>query len=549
MNYRETYTEWLNNPKLDEELKLELKGMDENAIKQSFYGNLSFGTAGMRGILGAGTNRLNIYTVRKATLGYAYYLINYVKDSKEKGVVIGHDNRFNSRKFCLDCAALLSSQGIKVYIFDDLRPTPEISFAIRKLGAAGGIIITASHNPKEYNGYKVYDETGCQLIDSKNNLLIEEINKIDDIISYDFTGNNSLIEVLGEKFDKIYYEEIKKISLNNPNKDNFTIVYSPQHGTALNGVKEILTSLGYKLHLVESQCSHDPSFPNTPSPNPEDERAYIEAIKLAKQVNADLVITTDPDGDRIGAAVKNNDNDYTLLTGNQTGALILDYLATNNKINYNSLVISSIVTTSLIEKIANKYNAFFKQTLTGFKYIGDTITNYENKKDFAFAVEESYGCALSNIVRDKDSLQAALIITEMACHYANNNSSLLIRLNELYDIYGYHYDKVVSYSLDPLTGNEKVNLIMKTLRELSPNNIAGYKISKIEDYMQNVFEGFPPSNVLRFIFEDGSFIAIRPSGTEPKYKIYYSIVEDTKDKALFKFEQLQLSLSNILNNN
>lgn len=549
MNYRETYTEWLNNPKLDEELKLELKGMDENAIKQSFYGNLSFGTAGMRGILGAGTNRLNIYTVRKATLGYAYYLINYVKDSKEKGVVIGHDNRFNSRKFCLDCAALLSSQGIKVYIFDDLRPTPEISFAIRKLGAAGGIIITASHNPKEYNGYKVYDETGCQLIDSKNNLLIEEINKIDDIISYDFTGNNSLIEVLGEKFDKIYYEEIKKISLNNPNKDNFTIVYSPQHGTALNGVKEILTSLGYKLHLVESQCSHDPSFPNTPSPNPEDERAYIEAIKLAKQVNADLVITTDPDGDRIGAAVKNNDNDYTLLTGNQTGALILDYLATNNKLNYNSLVISSIVTTSLIEKIANKYNAFFKQTLTGFKYIGDTITNYENKKDFAFAVEESYGCALSNIVRDKDSLQAALIITEMACHYANNNSSLLIRLNELYDIYGYHYDKVVSYSLDPLTGNEKVNLIMKTLRELSPNNIAGYKISKIEDYMQNVFEGFPPSNVLRFIFEDGSFIAIRPSGTEPKYKIYYSIVEDTKDKALFKFEQLQLSLSNILNNN
>lgn len=549
MNYRETYTEWLNNPKLDEELKLELKGMDENAIKQSFYGSLSFGTAGMRGILGAGTNRLNVYTVRKATLGYAYYLINHVKNSKEKGVVIGHDNRFNSRKFCLDCAALLSSQGIKVYIFEDLRPTPEISFAIRKLGAAGGIIITASHNPKEYNGYKVYDETGCQLIDSKNDLLIEEINKIDDIISYEFTSNNSLIEVLGEDFDKVYYEEIKKISLNNPNKGNFTIVYSPQHGTALNGVKEILTSLGYKLHLVESQCSHDPSFPNTPSPNPEDERAYIEAIKLAKEVNADLVITTDPDGDRIGAAVKNSDNEYTLLTGNQTGALILDYLATNNKINNNSLVISSIVTTSLIEKIANKYNGFFKQTLTGFKYIGDTITNYENKKDFAFAVEESYGCALSNIVRDKDSLQAALIIVEMACYYSNNNSDLLTRLNELYDIYGYHYDKVVSYSLDPLTGSEKVNQIMKTLRELAPINIAGYKITKIEDYMENVFEGFPPSNVLRYIFEDGSFIAIRPSGTEPKYKIYYSIVEETKDKALSKFDQLQSSLSKILNNN
>ena len=544
MNYKDIYNSWLENPKLDKEIKKELINMNEENIKQSFCEALSFGTAGMRGILGAGTNRLNIYTIRKATLGYANYLISYVENCKEKGIVIGHDNRFNSRKFCLDCAALLSSMGIKVYIFDDLRPTPEISFAIRKLEAAGGIIITASHNPKEYNGYKVYDENGCQLVDNKTDLLIEEINKIHEIISFEFKENKSLINILEKRFDQVYYDEIKKISLRQTDKKDFVIAYSPQHGTALNGIKTILTDLGYNVEFVSSQCSYDPNFSNTLSPNPEDERAYIELIKLAKEVNADLIMTTDPDGDRIGIGCKNKGN-YTLLTGNQTGALILDYLATNNKLSYNSLVISSIVTTSLIEKISNKYGAFFKQTLTGFKYIGDTITKYENEKEFTFAVEESYGCALSNIVRDKDSLQAALIICEMASHYKNNGYTLLDRLNKIYEIYGYHYDKVVSYNLDPLTGVNTINKIMKNLRNLSLKNLAGYKIIKTEDYL-NEIPGFVKSNVLKFIFEDGSFIAIRPSGTEPKYKIYYNIVESNKEKALTKFEELQLSLTKVI---
>ena len=545
MNYKESYTSWLNNPNIELELKKELEKMDEETIKQSFYDNLSFGTAGMRGVMGPGTNRLNKYTIRKATLGYANYLIKYNQDKLSQGVVIGHDNRSNSREFCLDCASLLSSKGINVYIFDALRPTPEISFAIRKLNAIGGIIITASHNPKEYNGYKVYDETGCQLTDYKNSLLITEIDKINDILSYSFSKNEDLITVLSNDFDKKYYEEIKNLSLNTPNKSNFKIVYSPQHGTALNGVKEILTSLGYKLHLVESQCSFDPNFSNTISPNPEDEKAYIEAIKLAKEINANLILTTDPDGDRIGIAVKHQ-NEYHLLNGNQTAALILDYLLNNKKHDKNSLAITSIVTSSIINAIAKKHNIFFKQTLTGFKYIGETITKHEKEKDFIFAAEESYGCALAPIVRDKDSLQAALIISEMACLYYNNNKTLIDKLNELYEEYGYYYDKVVSYSLDPLTGKEKITSIMNTLRNSNLTHIAGYKINEIEDYLKG-YKDFPKNNVLRFVFEDNSFIAIRPSGTEPKYKIYYSLVSANKEKALIKFTEIQNYLKEIIN--
>ena len=544
MNYKDTYNTWLNHPSIDEEFKLELSKMSEETIKESFYGNLSFGTAGMRGILGIGTNRLNVYTVRKATLGYANYLIKHVENSKTMGVVIGHDNRYNSRKFCLDCANLLSSQGIKVYIFDNLRPTPEISFAIRELKAAGGIIITASHNPKEYNGYKVYDETGCQLIDSKNSILIDEISKIDDILSFKFTGNETLIETLDYSFDKKYYEELKKLSLNNPNKKDFKVVYSPQHGTALNGIKEVLTELGYNIHLVESQCSPDPAFSNTLCPNPEDERAYIEAISLAKSIDADIIITTDPDGDRIGLGVK-HEGTYVLLNGNQTGSLILDYLLTYKKHSKDSLVISSIVTTSLIEAISKKHGVHFEQTLTGFKYIGDTITRYQGTKDFMFAVEESYGCALSPIVRDKDSLQAALIITEMACLYKNKGYTLVDHLNKLYDAYGFYFDKVVSYSLDPLTGIEEVTRIMNTLRKNKVSTIANYKVVKTEDYLEEL-ENFPKSNVLRYIFEDGSFIAIRPSGTEPKYKIYYSLVAKDKEDSQTKFVSLQNSLQELI---
>lgn len=537
MNYKESYNNWINHKCINEDIKNELKQMSEETIKESFYDNLSFGTAGMRGIMGLGTNRLNIYTIRKATLGYANYLLKHIKHSAQNGVVIGHDNRKNSREFCLDCASLLSSQGIKVYIFDNLRPTPQISYAIRSLNASGGIIITASHNPKEYNGYKVYDETGCQLTDTKCNLLIEEINKIEDIFSFSFTENKQLIEILKEDFDKQYYNEIKKLSLNNPNKKGFKVVYSPQHGTALNAIKTILTDLGYDLYLVNEQCSYDENFANTLSPNPEDARAYEKALELAKKVDADLIITTDPDGDRIGVGVKHN-GEYHLLTGNQTGSLILNYLLTYKKHTKDTLVISSIVTTSLIETISKYHTVTFMQTLTGFKYIGEAITNNQDKKDFLFAVEESYGCALSPIVRDKDSIQAALIVTEMTCLYGNNHKTLIDKLNELYTKFGYYYDKVISYSLDPLTGKEKVNQIMDSLRTSNLKQIAGYKIKRIEDYNKGYLT-FPKSNVLRFIFEDDSFIAIRPSGTEPKYKIYFSIKEKNNESALIKFNKLK----------
>lgn len=542
MDYKSIYNKWINCETLNENVKKELTNLSEEDIQSCFNGSLSFGTAGMRGIMGVGTNRLNIYTIRKATLGYANYLIKHIKNSKTKGVVIGHDNRLNSREFCLDCASLLTSLGIKVYIFDSLRPTPEISYAIRKLNAAGGIIITASHNPKEYNGYKVYDETGCQLTDNKNNLLIDEIEKIEDILSFQFNKDEKLINTLSTEFDNLYYEEIKKLSLNDPNKTGFKIVYSPQHGTALNGINKILTSLGYNLYLVENQCSYDPLFSNTLSPNPEDEKAYIGCLKLAKEINADLILTTDPDGDRIGAGIKYN-NEYVLLTGNQTGALILDYLLTYKESSNKSLIISSIVTSSLIEGIAKEHNAFFVQTLTGFKYIGETMTKHEKEKDFVFAVEESYGCALSPIVRDKDSLQAALIISEMACYYSNNNTNLIERLNSLYSKYGYYYDKVISYSLNK---QEEIIKIMKKLRESNLKELASYNIKKAEDYLipNNTF---PLSNVLRYILDDGSFIAIRPSGTEPKYKIYYSIKEKSKTSAITKFEKIKKHLDSLIN--
>lgn len=545
MNYKDTYNTWKNTQTLLEEYKKELNEMNEDKIKESFYEDLSFGTAGMRGIMGAGTNRLNVYTIRKATLGFANYLIKYNKENLDKGVVIGHDNRLNSRKFCLDCASLLSSKGIKVYIFDDLRPTPEISFAIRKLNAIGGIIITASHNPKEYNGYKVYDETGCQLTDYKNSLLITEISKTENILSFEFKENSDLITILDEEFDKSYHDEIKKLSIKVPNKANFKIVYSPQHGTGLNHVKEVLQSLGYDLHIVESQATFDPYFTNTLSPNPEDAKAYVEAIKLAKEINADLILTTDPDGDRIGIAVKHQ-NEYILLNGNQTAALILDYILNNKKHNKNSLAITSIVTTSLINAIAEKHNIFFKQTLTGFKYIGETMTKHENDKEFIFAAEESYGCNLSNIVRDKDSIQAALIISEMACLYANENKTLYDRLEEIYKEYGYYYDKVISYSLDPITGKEKINSIMNTLRNSNLTSIATYKIKEIEDYLTG-YKDYPKSNVLRFVFEDNSFIAIRPSGTEPKYKIYYSLTAKNEDNAKQKLKEIQEYIEKAIN--
>ncbi len=544
MNYKEQYNKWLKNPNLPKELKKELQDMKEEEIKQSFYDNISFGTAGMRGIMGLGTNKLNIYTIRKATLGYANYLTNQYKNKLLNGIVIGHDNRLNSRKFCLDCASLLSSKGIKVYLFDDLRPTPEISYAIRKLNAIGGIIITASHNPKEYNGYKVYDENGGQLTDYKNSLLIMEINKIEDILSYTFKENTSLITTLSNEFDKEYYKEIMKLSINEVNKDNFKIVYSPQHGSALKGIKTILTSLGYDLNLVESQCTPDPYFTNTLSPNPENKDAYIESIKLAKQIKANLILTTDPDGDRIGIAVLHQ-HEYKLLTGNQTGALILDYLLNYQKVTPKHLVISSIVTTSLIEAISKKHQVTFKQTLTGFKYIGELITKLEDTNPFLFAIEESYGCALSPIVRDKDSLQAALIISEMACYYQNQNKTLIDRLNELYKEYGYYYDTVISYSLDTLEGPKIINSIMNNLRKSNLKEIGNYKIKEAQDYLKG-YKDFPKSNVIKFILEDNSFIAIRPSGTEPKYKIYYSIHSVNENTALNKFNDLSNNLNTLL---
>ena len=545
MNYNQSYNDWLKSNKLTKEEKKLLKQMNKDCIKQSFSNSLSFGTAGIRGIMGLGPNRLNIYTIRKVTVGYANFLLKHYNNNINKGIVIGYDNRLNSKEFGEECASILSSQGIKVYIFDNLRPTPEISFAIRELNAIGGIVITASHNPKEYNGYKVYDETGCQLTDYKTSLLATEIANINDIFSYNFIRSNNLITVLNNEFDNIYYKKIKKLSINTTNKKHFKIVYSPQHGTALNAVKEILTSLNYNLFLVEEQCTFDPYFSNTLSPNPEDKLAYIQAIKLANQKNANIILTTDPDGDRIGVAVKHN-NRYHLLSGNETASLILDYILNSKKNIKNPLVISSIVTTSLIESICKKNNVTFKQTLTGFKYIGELINKLENTFNFVMGTEESYGCLLSNINRDKDAIGTALIISEMSCFYFNNNKTLIDRLNELYIEYGYYYNKTISHSLDQIKGKEKIEHIMNALRKGNLTSIANYKVIEIQDYLKG-YKDFPKNNVIKILFEDNSFLAIRPSGTEPKYKIYYNIIAKTKKDALIKFKDISNEFNNLIN--
>ena len=542
MNYKQSYDDWLNSSILTKEEKETLKKMDEESIIQAFSSSLSFGTAGMRAVMGLGPNRLNIYTIRKATLGYANYLLKYHKKEINKGIVIGYDNRLNSKEFSEESANILSSKGIKVFLFDKLRPTPEISFAIRELKAIGGIIITASHNPKEYNGYKVYGEHGHQLTDYKSSLLTCEIEKIDNALTYIPQKNNSLITLLSSDFDKIYYKEIKKLSSTNIKKDNFKIVYSPQHGTGLSAIKEILTSFEYNLFLVDSQCTIDPYFSNTLSPNPEEKIAYKESIKLAKKINANLILTTDPDADRIGVAIKCKQK-YTLLTGNEIAILLLDYIL--NKKNYpkNSLVISSIVTTSLLKKMCHKFNITFKETLTGFKYIGETITKYENELNFIFAAEESYGYLLSPITRDKDAIGAALLISEMACFYNNNNKTLKDRLNKLYKEYGYCYNKTDNVYSD----TKKTTYIMNNLRRHNLTSISNLKITETQDYLKG-YNNFPKSNIIKIILEDESFIAIRPSGTEPKYKIYYNIMAKTKKDALIKFQNISKELNYIICN-
>lgn len=542
MDYKQRYEEWLNSPSIDEKSRDELKSLSEEEIKDCFYTDVAFGTAGMRGLMGIGPNRLNIYTIRKATQGFA----NYLNKNNLKSVAIAYDNRFNSKDFAFDCAALLASNGIKSYIFDSLRPTPELSYTVRYFKCDGGIMITASHNPKEYNGYKLYDETGCQLIPTIAAKVIEEVNALDNILDIKPSENydKSLINVVNKEVDDAYYKDVESIQLRKDVNKNFKIAFSPEHGASYHAVMKTLKVAGYDVVEVLSQSTPDPAFSNTKTPNPEEKGSYEEVLKLAKDIDAKLLLVCDPDGDRMGVGVKHN-GEYIILNGNQTGALLLEYILSSYeelgiKVD-NPCMFNTVVTSDIGEAIAKYHGCDNERTLTGFKYIGNKVKQYEkdNAKTYVFGYEESYGSLIKPFVRDKDATQACLLLAEACAYYLSKGKTLMDVMNECYDRVGYYYDTQVSVMLPGADGASKLQAIMSNIRN-NPLQVPGYKTVKIEDYkLQKVYEGdevrdfklHDVSDVLKYYLIDGSFIAIRPSGTEPKCKCYLSVKDTSMEKA------------------
>lgn len=559
------FERWLNSPRLSDEEKQELLKMSDQEKDDAFFQNIEFGTAGMRGILGLGTNRMNVYTVKKATIAFALYLLEKFPNAKEAGVVISHDNRHMSREFTLLSSKILNEMGLETYIFDSLRPTPELSFAVRELHTVGGIMITASHNPKEYNGYKVYDENGAQLVPEKIKRLLEIIDEIPDELSInvkvdEHPGHET---VLSHVIDDEYVELVESIQIHPElSKDDFKVVFTPNHGTSyLNGMR-VFKELGYHVIPVASQCDPDPDFKGTLSPNPEDKRAFIEPIKVAKAHDADLIVMNDPDGDRCGLACKMPDGEYRLFTGNESGALLIHYIMSERQkmgtMPKKGIMYDTIVTSDLGRKIARSFDVEVKSFLTGFKYIGNQLHYDEimpNRPTFLFGYEESYGCLIKPFVRDKDGLQAILLYSEMALFYKKQGMSIYDALIKVQKEYGYHYDFVDSLYFEGSEGAAMMKKLMDDLHYHAPRAINGIKIIQIDDYLlQKSFDlidnrekplGLDKSDVIKIFLADDSWIAVRPSGTEPKCKFYIEVVGD-KDSLKEKAEGLYNSLKGIL---
>lgn len=558
----EQYNRWVNHPNIDPTLKEELLKMDDQAKKDAFYTNIEFGTAGMRGLLGAGTNRINIHTIRKANVGFANYLCSLGEEAKTKGVAIGYDNRHMSYEFAMDSAKVLSTFGIVSYVFESLRPTPELSFAVRHLKCAGGIMITASHNPKEYNGYKLYDEKGCQLVPALAGKVIACVNAVEDELVIDtHQADPSLIHIIGSEVDEEYYKHVLAIQLNpDVNKEKIKIIFTPQHGTSNIPVKEIYNRTGYHYVAVEEQCTPDPDFSMTPTPNPEEPSSYHLALEYARRENADIVLSCDPDADRMGVAVK-HENDYVLLTGNQSGSVLIEYifsqLSEKGKMPENAVMFNTVVTSDLGEKIASKYGVATEKTLTGFKFIGEKVAKYEqsHEKEYVFGYEESYGSLISPFVRDKDAPQACLMLAEAACYYHAQGKTLVDVLNGLYQELGTYQESQTSLSLAGQEGAQRIKEIMMTLRTQTPSQIAGVCVCAYEDYSvlkryekghESELVGFTSSDVLKFFLEDGSWIAVRPSGTEPKCKFYYCVKSDSIQEAKEKTLSYQQAMADAI---
>ena len=558
ITYLHRYQEWLAFEELQPELRAELEAIKDNdkEIYERFYQDLTFGTGGLRGILGAGTNRMNIYTVRRATAGLALYLLsNHGGEAQQRGVVIAYDSRAYSQRFAQEAALTLNSFGIRTYVFDCLTPTPELSFAVNYRQAIAGIVITASHNPKEYNGYKVYNEYGCQITGEMADAILEYINhyqELEDLpmmLSYETASDRDLYHVVDDMYHQAYQKAVLEQALldDSAAKENVKVVYTPLHGTGLLPVTNVLDKDGFtQIHVLESQREPDSNFSTVRSPNPEEKDALQLAIAYGEEIGADLVLGTDPDADRVGIAVWNGSG-FVLLTGNQTGALLADYVLSQKELEDNAVVIKTIVTSELGADIAEAHGAEVMNVLTGFKYIGEKMIGFDKNKDHTFVMgyEESYGYLVGNHAKDKDAVVASMLICEMAAYQKAQGKTLLERLEELYQQHGYYKEALDSFTLPGADGQERIAAIIADLRTQQPSEIGGQTIAAIKDYQTGI-DDLPKADVLKYFLADGGWMAVRPSGTEPKIKFYYSVRGETMADAEAKVGALQNAVKEIM---
>ena len=570
MDFMKKYEYWLNSDSIDEKDKEELRGLKDNPkeIEDRFFKDLSFGTGGIRGVRGIGTNRINKYVIRKATQGLANYMLTFnEKEAKEQGIIIAHDCRIGSREYALNTARVMAANGIKAYIYEDLRSTPELSFGVRYKGTMAGIVVTASHNPVEYNGYKVYWNDGAQVVDPHATLIVDEVNKISTleeikVISEENGREKGLIIQLDNKIDDDYIKEIKKQTIISEiqGKESFKIVYTPLHGTGGRPMERILTDFGYSYEVVKEQIKPDGNFPTVTYANPEEIAAFNLGTKLADETGAKIVMANDPDADRIGIAVKDDDNNWYYPNGNQVGLLLLQYILNNKKdIDSNAKAITTVVSTPMIDTIAPKRNVGVIKTLTGFKYIGEKIIQFENKEldgSYLFGFEESYGYLIGTHARDKDALVTSMIIAEMAVYYNSIGSSIYNELQNLYKEYGYYLEGIKSVTLKGKDGLEKMATLMSELRENVKDTLINKKIKIKRDFETHkeydLVTGeikdikLPKENVLQFVLEDDTYITARPSGTEPKIKFYFSVNADSNENVKEKLDKSMTDFESIL---
>ena len=568
MTYQDNFQKWLDFAELPDYLRKELEGMDEKTKEDAFYTNLEFGTAGMRGLIGAGTNRINIYVVRQATEGLARLIEEKGDEFKKRGVAIAYDSRHFSPEFAFESAAVLAKHGIKSYVFESLRPTPELSFAVRHLGTFAGIMITASHNPAPFNGYKVYGEDGGQMPPHDADALTDYIRAIENPFSIEVADvevekASGLIEVIGDAIDAEYLKEVKDVNINQKLIDEYgkdmKIVYTPLHGTGEMLARRALAQAGFdSVEVVEAQAVADPDFSTVKSPNPESQAAFALAEELGRKVGADVLVATDPDADRVGVEVLQKDGSYLNLSGNQIGAIMAKYILEAHKsagtLPANAALCKSIVSTDLVTKIAESYGATMFNVLTGFKFIAEKIQEFEEKHNHTYMMgfEESFGYLIKPFVRDKDAIQAVLVVAELAAYYRSRGLTLADGIEEIYKEYGYFAEKTISVTLSGVDGAEQIKAIMAKFRDNAPKDFNATTISVTEDFKAQTSTAIdgtvtaltpPPSDVLKYTLADGSWIAVRPSGTEPKIKFYIAVVGDSNEDAQAKITAIEAEIN------